>query len=847
MLRSTTILSFPRKSFLLSLLLCLLLSKRAQTERDARERERESSIADMNDLLVTNEQVALRRENANVFLLKFAHTRVSLLSSIDINMTTTTTRRRKQKRSSSSSLHSSSSSSSAPSSSSSPSRRAMMTLLLLLFGTISDVFVVRATWPIVRYKNGTVGVKNDGGTVKVQSTDLIVDGNLSVSGSLFIQDRDLAEYEDRVSSLEASKTPTPPVCQPPGGDKLQFDGEKWTCVCVSGWWSGDSCETPPPWSMVQKLAPFPCSPACNSLGRNCVPNQKCLVGINGEELLSLSGMDIVEFKLSNASSILSNSSFSTLPASADTAYNDWSLTFVSDDYMVVGHPNIVDTGFSIGGVSISKRQSSGSWQKQYLAQGSYLRIRVGESVSLGVLGQTRVVAYTSDGGYKYSSDSGDGAFKIIMMEQSGSSTTWRSVQEIKPKGYVYTGEWSTQVKGYVKHIVMNNFTDASPGNYFMAVRVQDYTLESVYVYKNEKFGQEDSEWVLHQEEPVWTNQLTSSTNYDQSPTMLFSEMGLIILSRKGNAVTDGISSKCGAALDVYDVLTNTISRVRLPECMHDRLAVHANSNYLVVGHQARVYVFKKSSDGTFYQEDELKLTYNENMSAGLWSGVTGGYVNFGYRVYVSPTDDIYTFQPHETTFNDYDGALHRFQRTGKTSSDSVTINGKQLYQDSDGWILLLAYEHKAGENNALVSKTAPSSPTEGYSHIWLEDLGLAASDVDSVKFYCKTSAHSRVMHFSSSTDWVKNAIVTGTYTGNQVSYWTSGTTKFDDHTANLPDATDWRCTNDLFAIPFLLCRDLSLGIVRLQGQYRWECDDFAWNSADTLHQIWFKRKSSSGA
>ena len=63
-----------------------------------RERERESSIADMNDLLVTNEQVALRRENANVFLLKFAHTRVSLLSSIsisiDINMTTTTTRRK---------------------------------------------------------------------------------------------------------------------------------------------------------------------------------------------------------------------------------------------------------------------------------------------------------------------------------------------------------------------------------------------------------------------------------------------------------------------------------------------------------------------------------------------------------------------------------------------------------------------------------------------------------------------------------------------------------------------------------------------------------------------------------
>ena len=73
------------------------------------------------------------------------------------------------------------------------------------------------------------------------------------------------------------------------------------------------------------------------------------------------------------------------------------------------------------------------------------------------------------------------------------------------------------------------------------------------------------------------------------------------------------------------------------------------------------------------------------------------------------------------------------------NSDASHYKRKQLYQDSDGWILLLAYEHKAGENNALVSKTAPSSPTEGYSHIWLEDLGLAASDVDSVKFYCKTS------------------------------------------------------------------------------------------------------------
>ena len=150
-----------------------------------------------------------------------------------------------------------------------------MTLLLLLFGTISDVFVVRATWPIVRYKNGTVGVKNDGGTVKVQSTDLIVDGNLSVSGSLFLQDRDLAEYEDRVSSLENAKyeervaylesviqshasalagmsgsSASPPKCIPPGGDKLRFDGEKWICVCINSYYYGDECQYKTPYEPV---------------------------------------------------------------------------------------------------------------------------------------------------------------------------------------------------------------------------------------------------------------------------------------------------------------------------------------------------------------------------------------------------------------------------------------------------------------------------------------------------------------------------------------------------------------------------------------------------------------------
>jgi len=37
---------------------------------------------------------------------------------------------------------------------------------------------------------------------------------------------------------------TPPKCIPPGGDKLQFNGTNWLCVCVNSW-TGATCEVPP--------------------------------------------------------------------------------------------------------------------------------------------------------------------------------------------------------------------------------------------------------------------------------------------------------------------------------------------------------------------------------------------------------------------------------------------------------------------------------------------------------------------------------------------------------------------------------------------------------------------------
>ena len=551
-----------------------------------------------------------------------------------------------------------------------------MTLLLLLFGTISDVFVVRATWPIVRYKNGTVGVKNDGGTVKVQSTDLIVDGNLSVSGSLFIQDRDLAEYEDRVSSLENAKyeervaylesviqshasalagmsgsSASPPKCIPPGGDKLRFDGEKWICVCINSYYYGDECQYKTPYEPV------------TNIHAECF---RCLgVSLHG---------------------LCYDSPHGPMP--------DWNVSLVTDMARL--------------------------FDSQLYCEGN---------------GNDRAI--------------------------------WRFC-EFVGLANPDISNWNTEKVTTMQYM----FKSASAFNHDIGGwNTAQVTKMKDMFYNARAFNQDIGGWN--------TAQVTDMNQ------MFFQA------SAFNHYIGDWDTSKLSSYSNIFGYAT----------AFQAKYTCASSSNSV-----------KPSSCKT------VRSTW------------------------IAPPPPPSPPLPPPPPLS--------------PPTDSVTINGKQLYQDSDGWILLLAYEHKAGENNALVSKTAPSSPTEGYSHIWLEDLGLAASDVDSVKFYCKTSAHSRVMHFSSSTDWVKNAVVTGTYTGNQVSYWTSGTTKFDDHTAYLPDATQNVFSVSLLGTNFIYVWDYyhwNIGYV--EGvNVRWECDDFAWNSAesvwnsaDTLHQIWFKRKSSSGA
>ena len=167
-----------------------------------------------------------------------------------------------------------------------------------------------------------------------------------------------------------------------------------------------------------------------------------------------------------------------------------------------------------------------------------------------------------------------------------------------------------------------------------------------------------------------------------------------------------------------------------------------------------------------------------------------------------------------------------------------TVNERVLVQDEDGWLLMAAYNHQAGTNPSLVSGTAPSSATEGFSHIWPgTHLGLTASDIAEVRYYCHTSNHNRVIHFSVNNDWVKTAILTGSISGNSVSYWNSGTTKLDGHTANLPDSTTDVPTVINGVHDLLRCAFYQSAAASFSAPW-WQCDDAA--AGTTLHQIWIK-------
>ncbi len=158
--------------------------------------------------------------------------------------------------------------------------------------------------------------------------------------------------------------------------------------------------------------------------------------------------------------------------------------------------------------------------------------------------------------------------------------------------------------------------------------------------------------------------------------------------------------------------------------------------------------------------------------------------------------------------------------------------------DGGGWTLMLAYDHAAGTNPALVGSILPTDPTNGFSHTSLTELGVPLGSVNDIRFYCTSSLHNRVIDFKTSQSSILDIAYNGSGTSSP-SDWTMGTTPLAGHTAHLPASTT-SAGGASFAGTFIFYQHMTAHwAVRASGSY-WECDDPHGANPDTLHQVWFR-------
>ena len=202
------------------------------------------------------------------------------------------------------------------------------------------------------------------------------------------------------------------------------------------------------------------------------------------------------------------------------------------------------------------------------------------------------------------------------------------------------------------------------------------------------------------------------------------------------------------------------------------------------------------------------------------------------------------------------------------------IESTEVFMDKDEWVLLLSYDHKEGEILPLNSGVAPETLTDANSHVWLDDLGMTSDDVESVKFFCTSGQHNRVLNFMRSDERIKQSVVHGVVANNNVNDWTNAQL-FEGHTALIPqNANDmWGRSGDPAASSCPTPTQSRAGCTDLLTYpfYRWGeingvdkpvyaivpdstipyggvfmCDDPDGSADhDTSHQIWFKPKDPS--
>jgi hypothetical protein len=171
--------------------------------------------------------------------------------------------------------------------------------------------------------------------------------------------------------------------------------------------------------------------------------------------------------------------------------------------------------------------------------------------------------------------------------------------------------------------------------------------------------------------------------------------------------------------------------------------------------------------------------------------------------------------------------------------------------DGGGWTLVLNYLHSGGTNNPLLLKTN-SLPLLGSTTLGTDESAstttwghtsnsyLNSFTFSELRFYGKTNANTRIMHFKTSHSGTISYFKTGTGSASGIQ---AGFTALAGHNALLPANSisffSNQGNNAMTEFPFWNNGAYHWGIYGYA--YRWEMDDFNNSSTyHTHHQIWIR-------